>query len=134
MTKKEQAIEAVKTFEDHVNDMVKQELDTYKRTLVQLDEHLAKVEVEETTIAPKDILDKFEREERQIKESMKAWEACYDRKRVKKGLFKGAYVWSPNKEKFKKLAEKNAKAKKKTMCPIQAFAASVGLTKVEDDE
>lgn len=134
MTAKEQAIEAAKTFEDHVNDMVKQELDTYKKTLVQLDEHLAKVEVEETTIAPKDILDKFEREAKQIKKSMKAWGACYDRKRVKEGLFKGGYVWTPNKKRFKKLAERNAKAKKKTMCPMQAFAASVGLTKVEDDE
>lgn len=134
MTKKEQAIEVAKTFEDHVNDMVKQELVTYEKTLVQLDEHLARVETEETTIAPKDILDKFERETKQIKASMKAWGACYDRKRVKEGLFKGGYVWTPNKKKFKKLAERNAKAKKKTMCPMQAFAASVGLTKVEDDE
>lgn len=74
------------------------------------------------------------KETKQIKASMKAWGACYDRKRVKEGLFKGGYVWTPNKKKFKKLAEKNAKAKKKMMCPMQAFAASVGLTKVEDDE
>ena len=46
----------------------------------------------------------------------------------------GGYVWTPNKKKFKKLAERNAKAKKKTMCPMQAFAASVGLTKVDDSE
>ena len=85
-------------------------------------------------VLPKDILDKFEREEKQIKKGMKAWSACYDRKRVKKGLFKGAYVWSPNKKKFKRLAERNAKAKKKTMCPMRAFAASVGLTKVDDSE
>lgn len=66
MTEKEQVIEAAKTFEDHVNDMVKRELTTYEKTLEQLDGHLSKVDAEETTIAPKDILDKFEREEKQI--------------------------------------------------------------------
>lgn len=76
----------------------------------------------------------LEEAEKQIHDSVKAWSSCYDRKRVKDGLLKGAWVWTPNKKKFKKLAERNAKAKKKTMCPMQAFAASVGLTKVEDDE
>lgn len=134
MTEKERAIETAKTFEDHVNERIQTELETYKGTLKQLEEYLKEVEVEETTIAPKDILDKFEREEKQIKESMKAWSACYDHKRIKKGIFKCGYVWTPNKKKFKKLAEKNAKAKKKMMCPMQAFAASVGLTKVDDSE
>lgn len=125
MTEKERAIEAAKTFEDHVNDMVKSELDTYKKTLKQLDEHLSKVEVEETTIAPQDILDKFEREEKQIHDSIEAWGKCYDHEVVKEGFFKGFHKYTPNKEKFKKLLEK-----KDVMCPMQAVAASVGLTKV----
>lgn len=64
MTEKERAIEAAKTFEDHVNDMTKQELATYEKTLKQLDKHLSKVKVEETTTMPDDILDKFESEEK----------------------------------------------------------------------
>ena len=82
MTEKERAIEAAKTFEDHVNDRVRAELETYKGTLEQLDEYLKGVEVEETTIVPKDILDKFEKEEAQIKKSLDAWCACYDHRRI----------------------------------------------------
>lgn len=128
MTEKERAIEAAKTFEDHVNDMTKQELATYKKTLKQLNEHLSKVKVEETTIVPDDILDKFEREEKLLKRSLEAWANCYDHSLIKfkEGLFKGMkmHKWSPNPKKFKKLG------KKSVMCPVQAVAASVGLTKV----
>lgn len=122
MTAKEQAIEAAKTFEDHVNDMVKQELATYEKTLEQLDEHLAKVEVEETTIAPKEVLDKFEREEKQIKESMKAWDSCFDTKKIKKGFFKGWYCtkWNPKK------AAKVYKNRKPD-CPLETMATAFGI-------
>ena len=134
MTEKERAIEAAKTFEDHVNERVQAELETYKGTLEQLKEYLKEVKVEETEKVPKDIIDKFKTEEKQIKESMDAWYACYDHKRIKKGIFKGGHVWTPNKKKFKKLAERNAKAKKKMMCPMQAFAAGVGLAEFPKDD
>lgn len=122
MSEKERAIEAAKTFEDHVNDMVKQELATYEKTLEQLDEHLAKVEVEETTIAPKDILDKFEREEEQIARSMKAWDSCFDTKKIKKGFFKGWYCtkWNPKK------AAKVYKNRKPD-CPLETMATAFGI-------
>lgn len=131
MTEKERAIETAKTFEDHVNDMMKQELATYKKTLKQLNEHLSKVKVEETTTVPDDILYKFEREERILKKSLEAWANCYDHSviKCKEGPLKGMkmHKWSPNPKKFKKLK------KKSTMCPVQAVAASIGLTKVPKD-
>ena len=124
MTEKERAIEAAKTFEDHVNDMVKQELATYEKTLEQLNEHLAKVEVEETTIAPKDVLDKFEREEKQIARSMKTWSSCFDTKKIKEGAFKGWYCtkWNPKK------AAKVYKNRKPD-CPLETMATALGISK-----
>lgn len=131
MTEKELAIEAAKTFEDHVNDMVKQKLATYEKTLKQLDKHLSKVKVEKTTIVPDDILDKFESEEKQIKKSLEVWGKCYDHSIVKfkEGPFKGVkmHKWSPNPKKFKKLR------KKSVMCPMQTITAALGLTEVPKD-